>query len=37
MDFHKKGRLIESLNTTSIVRIPKKGEAEDLKDLDPLV
>ena len=35
-DFHNTGRFVKSLNTTFIVLIPKKGEAEDLKDFKPI-
>ena len=35
-DFHNTGRFVKSLNTTFIVLIPKKGEAEDLKDFRPI-
>ena len=35
-DFHNTRRFVKSLNTTFIVLIPKKGEAEDLKDFRPI-
>ena len=35
-DFFERGKLIRSLNTTFLVLIPKKGEAEDLSDFRPI-
>ena len=35
-DFHDNVTFIKSLNTTFLVLIPKKGNAEDLKDFRPI-
>ena len=35
-EFHNKGRFLMSMNTTSLVLVSKKGEAEDLKDYRPI-
>ena len=35
-DFFERGKLVRSLNTTFLVLIPKKGEAEDLSDFRPI-
>ena len=35
-DFFKTGKFVRSLNTTFIVLVPKKFEAEDLKDFRPI-
>ncbi|RVW41716.1 Transposon TX1 uncharacterized 149 kDa protein [Vitis vinifera] len=34
--FHESGSFVRSLNATFLVLIPKKGEAEDLKDFRPI-
>ena len=31
-EFHESGHFVQSLNTTFLVLIPKKGEAKDLRD-----
>ena len=36
MDFFEMGKFVRSLNTTFIVLVPKKCEAEDLKDFRPV-
>ena len=35
-EFHERGRFVKSLNATFLVLVPKKGEAEDLKDFRPI-
>ena len=35
-DFYATGRFVHSLNSTFLVFIPKKGGAEELKDLRPI-
>ena len=35
-DFFDTGKFVKSLNSTFIVMIPKKEEAEDLKDFRPI-
>ena len=35
-EFHERGGFVKSLNATFLVLVPKKGEAEDLKDFRPI-
>ena len=35
-EFHEGGRFFKSLNATFLVLVPKKGDAEDLKDFRPI-
>ena len=35
-EFHERGRFVKSLNATFLVLVPKKGDAEDLKDFRPI-
>ena len=35
-EFHEHGRFVRSLNSTFLVLIPKKPDAEDLKDFRPI-
>ena len=35
-DFHEKARFVRSLNSTFIVLVPKKGEAEEIRDFRPI-
>ena len=34
--FHERGRFVKSLNATFLVLVPKKGDAEYLKDFRPI-
>ena len=35
-EFHERSRFVKSLNATFLVLVPKKGDAEDLKDFRPI-
>lgn len=35
-DFHEWGRFVRSLNAMFLVLIPKKGGADDLRDIRPI-
>ena len=35
-DLHEQGKFVRSINVTSLVLVPKKGGAEDLKDYRPI-